>query len=59
MDVYFAGNERVTLKDVLAKFHAQTLDKVTVVNYTTLLGEHEHSHEDERHHTCCCSETHT
>jgi len=58
IDVYFAGNERITLKDVLEKFHAHTLDKVTVVNYMALLGEHEHSHEGESHHTCSCSEIH-
>jgi len=58
IEVYFAGNERITLQEVLEKFHSKTLENITVVNYMALLGEHEHDHEDGSHHTCCCSDTH-
>lgn len=42
IDVYFAGKERITFQEALAKLHRGELEKVTVVNYMSLLGEDEH-----------------
>ncbi len=57
IEVYFAGNERISLSDVLQKFRDGVLPRVTKENFGSLLGEGEHHHEEGEHDHggCCCS----
>lgn len=57
IEVYFAGNERISLNDVLQKFRDGSLPKVTKENFGRLLGEGEHHHEEGEHDHGggCCS----
>ena len=51
IDVYYAGEGRILLKDALRKLDEGVLEKVSVVNYMKLLGEDDHHHhEEEGHH---------
>ncbi|MDD3343801.1 MAG: NifB/NifX family molybdenum-iron cluster-binding protein [Sulfurospirillaceae bacterium] len=53
IEVYFAGKERITFQEALEKFHNGLLEKVTVVNYMSLLGEDDHHHHEHDHGGGC------
>ncbi|MDD2382730.1 MAG: NifB/NifX family molybdenum-iron cluster-binding protein [Sulfurospirillaceae bacterium] len=56
IDVYFAGKERISFHEALEKFYQGALEKVTIKNYMSLLGDDEqHDHEDHHHGGCGCS----
>lgn len=58
IDIYFAGNERITLHDALQKLKDGILEKVSIVNYMKLLGDDDHHHDesdgDGHGGGCCC-----
>lgn len=54
IDVYFAGEERIMLKEALLKYADGDLVRVNEVNFSLFFDEdhhhsHEHSHEGEHH----------
>jgi len=53
--IFFAGTERITLNEVLAKMKEGKLEEVTVTNYKSLLGEEEGEHAKKSH---CCGHEH-
>lgn len=57
IDIYFAGRDRITLPEVLENLRNGVLEKVTMENYVTLLGEDDHHHDHGSHEGkdgCCC-----
>lgn len=54
IEVYYVGKERIMLHDALKQVEDGTLEKVNVVNYMKLLGEGDHHHDEEGHHSGGC-----
>jgi predicted Fe-Mo cluster-binding NifX family protein len=61
IEIYFAGEERIVLKDVLLAYADGDLVMVSKENFDTIFPPHDHSHGeghhhnhgDDTHHTCC------
>jgi predicted Fe-Mo cluster-binding NifX family protein len=51
ISIFFAGTERITLGEVLAKMKEGELEEVNTANYARLLGEEEDAHAKKSH--CC------
>jgi len=60
--VYFAGDERIELTDVLIKYADGDLVLLNSENYKVYIKEddhhHEHSHGHEHGHGTCCGQKH-
>ena len=69
--VFYAGETRITISEVINAFHKNKLIEVTAENFKSLLGEHDHHHGgghhdhhagDHHHHhhggSCCSHHAH-
>ena len=54
IEVYFAGKERISFQEALEKLRNGLLEKVTVVNYMSLLGDDDHHEHDDGGHSGGC-----
>lgn len=60
IQVYFAGDERITVEEAYSKFKEGALVPVDITNYMAVLGEENHGghHHEHGHGGECCSHEH-